>query len=189
MAKQPQPSDKEEETVTVSKSQLEALLARVEKLEAEKAEDIEITADLPQAQGLQPGQYVNVGAPNQAPDLRKVRWTKAAIEKAYQPVTFVPLINVTVAPHGIPYGLRRNQQVTVPSIVRDLHDTEFHHQEHQFDRYRTESPMEVLEGIQRSKENPGVPIWGRLHITGHGLDLGPEQQQAAVPPTPAETKA
>ena len=182
---------KDEETVTVSKAQLDALLARIDKLETQRAEDIEITAELPVAQGLQPGQYVNIAPSNQAPDIRKIRWTRATIEKTYPPVSFVATINITVAPHGIAWQLIAGDAYTVPSIVKDLHDTEVNRIRHQYDRLKPESPMEILESIQRSKENPGHPVWGRLHIVGHGFNLGPEQAEPVTVPSPAptETKA
>lgn len=178
-----------EETVTVSKTQLDALLARLDALEKQKPEDIEISADLPAAQALRPGQYVNIAAPNQAPDLRKVRWTKSAIEKEYPMVEFQPLINVTVAPHGVPWDLSVDRgPVRVPSIVRDFHDNEYQRIRHQYDRYKPESAIEVIDSIQRSKENQGVPVWGRLHLVGVGLAMGDDQPGVVVPP-PTETKA
>jgi len=189
--KNPEPSDNEEpgdETITVKVTDLNALLARIEKLEAQKTEDIEISTDLPQAASLQPGQYVNIAPPTQAPDLRKVRWTRASIEKTYPSVPLTPRINITVAPHGVPWELHDGQPVDVPSIVRDFHDSEVNRIKHANDRYKPESAMEVIESIQRSKESPGQPIWGRLHIVGAGFDLGPDQGGTpSVPPT--ETKA
>lgn len=178
----PEPPKNEEpgETVTVKVADLQALLARIEKLEREPAE-LEITTELPQAAALQPGQYVNIAPPAAAPDLRKVRWSKGAIEKTYPSITFVPLINIVVAPHGIPYHLTQSEPVTVPSIVRDFHDTEFQRQKHFYDRYRPESALEVIEGIQRSKEQQGVPIWGRLHLVGSGLLMGESSPAVQVP--------
>lgn len=192
--KKPEPSDNEatEETVTVSKADLTALLSRIQKLETQAAEEIEISTDLPQAAALQPGQYVNIAPANQAPDLRKVRWTRATIEKTYEPVPgFFPLINITVAPHGIPWELHQGEVVTVPSIVKAFHDAEVQRIKHGNDHYKPESPMEILESIQRSKENPGQPIWGRPHIVGHGFNLGAEQAAPAntVPAPAVETKA
>jgi hypothetical protein len=192
MSKSTEPSKKEatDETVTVKKSQLDAILARLDQLETQKADEIEISTELPQAQGLKPGQYVNIAPASQAPDLRKVRWTKADMEKTYQVVEFIPIINVVVAPHGIPWDLHAGDVVKVPSIVRDFHDTEVQRIRHQYDRYRPESLMEIISDIQRSKENPGQPVWGRLHIVGHGFNLGEDQAQVTVPtPAPTETKA
>lgn len=187
MTKNPETPDEKgatEETVTVSKVQLDALLARLDKLEATRGEDIEISTELPQAAALQPGQYVNIAPTNQAPDLRKVRWNKANIEKTYPAVEFIPLINIVVAPHGIPWNLQEGTPITVPSIVRDFHDNEVQRRRHQYDRYRPESPMEIMESIQRSKENPGQPVWGRLHIVGHGLQMGAEQAEPATETKP-----
>lgn len=185
MAKTPEPDDKSAtETVTVSKTQLDALLARLDKLETQAQAEIEISTELPQAVGLKPGQYVNIAPANESPDLRKVRWTRSNIESTYTAVEFIPIIDIVVAPHGIPWSLQASTPVTVPSIVRDLHDSEVYRRRHQYDRYRPESPMEILESIQRSKETPGHQVWGRVHLVGHGLAMGAEQAEPAT-----ETKA
>jgi len=191
--KKPEPSENEatEQTVSVKLTDLRALMDRIEKLEAQpRVEDIEITTELPQAAGLQPGQYVNIAPPSQAPDLRKVRWTRATIEKTYPTVPLTPRINITVAPHGIPWELHDGQPIDVPSIVRDFHDSEVNRIKHANDRYKPESAMEVIESIQRSKESPGQPVWGRLHIVGAGFNLGPDQGGEPTPlVNPTETKA
>jgi len=73
--------------------------------------------------GQTPGTYIN--DPKLNVPIGKVRWSRAIIEKTYPPVTFTPMMNTTVRPHGITRGewvLAAGTPITAPSIVRDIYE-------------------------------------------------------------------
>lgn len=175
--------NKEQQGVTLSVGAFESLMARIGKLEQEKTElangpEIEISTTLPDGRHVKPGTIVNISADPSKPDFRKAHWSKTDIEETYEMVTFRPEIDIVVGPHGVKYELRRRQEITVPSIVRDYHDAEVYRIDHQYDRYRPVTLSEHAAAAEQAQSNPGQQVWTRVSIVGHGLDMGVRESAA-----------
>lgn len=123
-----------------------------------------------------PGSYVEVARDHAgAPVYRKVRWTKPAIAKAYPSVTFEPRVTIDVAPHGVTYHLIANQEVTVPSIVKDVYQQSIREQEARTNAYRPVSIQEKSDLETRAKMEMGTRQWSRVERLGVGLLVADEK--------------
>lgn len=76
--------------------------------------------------GQQPGEYIEDGRDPSTGRVvyRKRRWSRAQIEQRYPPTTFTPMLTNTYKPHGVTKGwtIEYGKQITVPCIVKDMHD-------------------------------------------------------------------
>lgn len=180
-------SDLPEEKVEISKSDLAELLRKVDALAGELAsvkseQAARIEASIPSAppasENAPPGTMVEVGKDAfGAPIYRKVRWSKEWIAKTYPPKTFVPRRTMTVAPHGVQYSLVLDEEVTVPSIVKDYHDEVFRQEKVEKEKYRPISMEEDSSLVRAALSNPGVPAYSRVfRLASTGLAI-PEQEQ------------
>lgn len=166
------------------------LSQKVNDLEAKLAQkdaerDIDLSA-IPAAKEIPPGGYFNVGTVDR-PDIYKKRWTKADLEKNYPSVTFRPIATVTVSPHGFAYPLTQNVDVTVPSIVRDLHDEYIASQQLEGRRYRSLSFAENVALAEQAMDAPGQQVWSRLFRRPGSLVMNPAEP--ATEAAPEEAKA
>ena len=147
---------------------------RVSRLEAQIKELKELVTSQSRAAGAtgvgsdilaeyRPGEYYvgGVDASTGRQVMRKRRYTKTDVEKLYPPVTFAPIISVPVRPHGITYELRGSEIVTVPSIVKDIHDAMVFSIRRQSEGYRV-SDEQSKRVFDAAKGDPGK---GR-HFTG-----------------------
>lgn len=133
---------------------------------------------------LPPGSLVQVGVDSSgAPIFRKIRWTKPLIEATYPPVTFTPMADRTVGPHGILYRVEPGIPTTVPSIVKDLYDQVDRDNRAQADQYKRLSADEQAELTARAQDTPGVGHRSRLYRTGSGLNV---HMAETTPETPAQ---
>lgn len=153
----------------------EALKERHERQEA-------TLAPVPEANdALPPGTYVKIGIDaSGSPIMSKVRWTKRIIDETYAPVTFTPMREMTVGPHGILYRVEAGKETTVPKIVKDFYDAALKQEEVERQKTRPMSANERAELDARAMESPGKHM-SRLARVGYGLNV----QTPDAPETPA----
>lgn len=113
-------------------AELEAQIAALQ----EKAAGVQTVPEPPAAR---PGEYF-IGGTDSAgkPVLLKRKWKRADVEKMYPPVTFAPTLSIPVSPHGVKpqWVLVPGKIVTVPSIVKDIHDAQLFSIQRQSEGYR-----------------------------------------------------
>ena len=127
-----------------------------------------------------PGEYFvgGVDASTGRPVMRKRRYSRSDIEKLYPAVTFAPAISLLTRPHGVSYDLEAAKIVTVPSIVKDIHDAVVFSIRRQSEGYKVsaEQSRRVFDAAQND------PIKGRhyepLRHVGYGWPIEALQQVA-----------
>lgn len=133
---------------------------------------------------LRPGTYVVVGLDANGKDVYgKVRWTREWVDKTYVPLTFTPNRSMDIAPHGIPYRVNAETEITVPSIVKDIYDGVLKGERDHAARYRPLSAVEASEVDARAAAEPGTKQWSRVTRVGFGLNIPDVAEAATDAPT------
>ena len=113
---------------------------RIAELEAQIAAlQGQATAPAPEPPAAKPGEYF-IGGTDSAgkPVLLKRKWKRPDVERLYPTVTFAPTLSIPVSPHGVrpAWILVPGKIVTVPSIVKDIHDAQLFAIQRQSEGYR-----------------------------------------------------
>ena len=116
--------------------------------------------------GQRPGEYVEEGKDpgTGRPILKKLRWSRPMIESRYPSVTFTPMKDMDVRPHGITRGewkLAAGQEITVPSIVKDLYENSMRAIAFQVDGYpgfSSEQERTAFEATLKKKGPHATPV-------------------------------
>ena len=120
-----------------------------------------------------PGEYYvgGIDASTGRPVMRKRRYSRSDIEKMYPAVTFAPSLTLNARPHGISYSLEASKIVTVPSIVRDIHDAVVFSIRRQSEGYRVsdEQSKRVFDAA-KSDYGKGRHFTGLEHV-GYGWPI------------------
>lgn len=105
---------------------LEAQIAELRQMISEKVAPK--AALVPEPPASRPGEYFigGVDPSTGRPILQKRRWRRSDVEREYPMVEFVPQQTVIVSPHGVrpAWRLEQGKPATVPSIVKDIHDSQ-----------------------------------------------------------------
>lgn len=132
---------------------------------------------------LPPGTYVKIGQDGHgSPIMGKVHWTKSDIEATYVPVTFTPMREMTVGPHGVLFRVEAGKETTVPCIVKDFYDAVIKAEDIQRAYTRPMSAIERAELDARAMESPGRHM-SRLARVGYGLSVQTSDSAGVETPT------
>lgn len=160
-----------------------ALQAKIAELEAQLANRSPILQPTPASNpDLPPGSYVEVGIDtNGKTVLAKVRWTRADVESKYPAVTFEPRRSMLVQPHGVPYQLVADTEITVPKIVKDIYMDVLRVEKEQETRYPALTATEAMEIDARAAAEPGSKQWSRVVRYAGGLAIAETDTPGAEP--------
>lgn len=160
-----------------------ALKAKIAELEAQLSDRSPVLQPTPASSpDLPPGSYVEVGTDTNGKAIfAKVRWTRADIERTYTPVTFEPRRTLLVQPHGVPYQLVANEEITVPKIVKDIYQDVLRVEKEQELRYPPQTAQEIMEIDAKAAADPGAKIWSRVVRYAGGLDIADAETPGAEP--------
>jgi hypothetical protein len=128
-------------------------------------------APIPEAP-VKPGEYF-VGGTDPAsgkPLMVKKRWTRSDVVRAYPAVEFAPAISTIVSPHGVKpvWQLEIGKIVTVPSIVKDIHDAQLFAIRRQSEGYQvSENHAKAVFDAAKNDPLKGRHFEGMRHV-GYG---------------------
>lgn len=129
--------------------------------------------------GQRPGTYVldKDGRP-----VNKLRWSREIIEQTYEKVTFVPMLTISVRPHGITRGewqLEAGKQTVVPTIVKDIHDNSLRAIQMQTEAYKGWSGDQERTAFEATRKSK-APHFSPVQHIDYGWPLPALEAQAKI---------
>ena len=170
---------------------IEQLAARIDSLQGdlEKAKATAIdpaTVTLPpEVEQVKPGTILSAGKDQRGdPIYFKKTWTRGDMERMYEKRTFTPQWTVPVTVQRVTYQLVAGQEITVPSIIKDVYESRMRIQHMDYAAaYPAPDPNQVYQINEAARRQPGTRVFSPLHFLNTGINVHTETPEEAPEPT------